>query len=179
MFRPVNRLFTMTQCFKLLALERPRITGTTQAQVDERLAAWKAGALKTAYRKKAREAHPDVNSASDADQQFKNVQAAYEQVLEDLKVNLPRKEVQCPAGHARIPLTAKFCHECGHQYGVELLEQHLLRRGLTKTTIAKLKQDGTYARLQKLRQPQRATEIDVLFHRQRLGLFGPYSGWGG
>lgn len=181
MFRPVNRRFTMTQCFQILALDKPRLRGKTQAEIDQALVDWKEDALKKAWRAKVREVHPDHNKAEDAEQQFKDVQDAYEQIREDLKAGRLRKPVTaCPAGHQRIPEGAKYCHECGYCYVMPALEQRLRNVGLTPVTIAALKADGTYRRLEAMSPNSRALqdEIKILFHRQRLGLFGKYSGWG-
>ena len=41
--------------------------------------------IKKAYRSKARQYHPDVNKASDAEAQFKEVSEAYEVLIDDDK----------------------------------------------------------------------------------------------
>ena len=44
-----------------------------------------AAAIKSAYRKKASEFHPDKNTAADAPQQFREVQQAYDVLAEPAK----------------------------------------------------------------------------------------------
>lgn len=166
----------MRQCFVILGIEAPKIKGKTQADVDAALV----------WRVRVREVHPDHGGDSDS---FKDVQDAYVQVVEDLKIRLrkpkadppPSTDTHCPSGHQRIPPTAKFCHECGHSYNRDGLELRLLNRGLTRHTLDILKADGTLARLRTL-QPfsqDLETEIELLFHRQRLGLIGPHAKWRG
>jgi hypothetical protein len=171
----------MTQCFQILGLDKPRVRGKTQDEIDQALADWKDDVLKKAWRKRAGETHPDRNPTDEAAQQFKDVQDAYEQVRKDLKAGRLKKPVTgCPSGHPRLPATAKYCHECGHCYVTPALEQRLRNVGLTPSTIAALRADGTYQRLEAMSpaSPALQDEIKILFHRQRLGLFGKYSGWG-
>ena len=44
--------------------------------------------IKSAFRQKARQLHPDVNKAPDAEEKFKELGKAYETLMDDNKSNL-------------------------------------------------------------------------------------------
>jgi len=189
------RRFTFSQCFEILGLDRPKISGKSQGEVNQKLAEWKDTELKSAYRAKAKETHPDISAASDeeAEQAFKDVRDAYDQLRVDLKIHLrppkPKERTpeddpatKCPGcGSDRIPAKAKFCHECGHPYGMDALEHRLLQRGITAQTLWFIKTNGDYARMKAMSplSDTLKTEIELLWQRQRLGLIGTHSPWGG
>lgn len=181
----------MKEAFRQLDLAIPKIKGADQAEVNRKLAEWKNTVLKSAYRTKVKEVHPDQNSEDpEADAKFKDVREAFEQIRDDLKINLKRPPppkplpnvtaTVCPAcATERIPENANFCYDCGTDYNMEALERRLRNRGLTDKTIKTIKVDGTYQRLSKL-PPVGGTlndEITLLVQRQRLGLYGDFSGW--
>lgn len=189
MARKPKRRFSMRQCFVIIGIESPKIKGKTQAEVDAALLEWKEGELKRVWRARVRECHPDHGGDATV---FNDVQEAYDQISKDLKIRLrkPKKpapdpptstDSHCPSGHQRFPPNAKFCHECGHSYNRDGLELRLLNRGLTRHTMDILKADGTLARLRTLPPFSKdlENEIEILFHRQRLGLIGPNARWQG
>ena len=169
-------------------MDKPKIKGKTQDEVDDFLDTWKSGPVKKAYRSQCRLTHPD-RCGDESEQAFKDVQDAYDQIVEDLKVKLKRKPTPpptnnataCPNGHARIPEAAKFCHECGHDYLMHPLEKRLRRRGITQTTLDHIKTDGTFNRLLSIDPFSKAleNEVELLFQRQRLGLISPHAKWRG
>jgi len=169
----------------LLGVSRPEIKGKTQAEVDEKLQAWKEESLRPAYKAKLHETHPDKHPNDPmASTKFQMVKAAYEK-LKVLKINAPRKPrppvTHCPHGHDRIPTTAKYCHECGYCFSMDALEQRLRRRGILPASVAQIRAEGTYDKLLGMNpmDAQLDQEIEVLWQRQRLGLFGRHSGWRG
>ena len=168
-----------TECLALLGLEKPKFTGKTQDEVDSKLEAWKTDTLKSAFKLKAHEVHPDKNPDDPtAGARFLEVKEAFEQ-LQGLEVNLKRPEKKCPLGHERAPAMAKFCHECGYSFFEDPLVHRLRKAGLHDTIITELQNSGKMAELRKLNpfSSELETEILLLRHRQRLGLFGPHSGW--
>jgi len=160
---------TTEKAFEVLQVERPRLTGKTQADVDGLLAEWKQAELKQTYRKRCRETHPDTGG-TEAD--FKNVQAAYE-VLLGLRVRLRLPDDRCPSGHERIPPTAKYCHECGAYYGGDPLIDRLVRSSLTPMTIEYLRRTGRLAamRAKSPLDPTLVKDIELAQLGQRLGVF--------
>jgi hypothetical protein len=178
----------MREAFKVLGLEIPKIKGSDQAEVNRKLKVWKNTELKAAYRAKAKEEHPDTNGEDpDAGERFKAVRAAFEQIRDDLRINLrkppppppPKSEAtSCPTcSTKRIPDDANFCYNCGAPYNMDALERRLLDRGITKATVEWAKRGGLYTQMQALppMSPQLRDEIELLFHKQRLGLIGKYS----
>ncbi|MDB4278226.1 DnaJ domain-containing protein [Deltaproteobacteria bacterium] len=191
MRRKPQRRFGMRQAFKHLDLDIPKLKGTTQAEVNKLLLVWKNTILKTAYRTKVKEVHPDQNAEDpDAAVKFKDVREAFEQIRDDLKINLKHptppppepntKATKCGScGKDRVPEKANFCYDCGTDYNMEALERRLRGLGLKDEAIKTIKRDGTYARLS-LMPPLGKTlkdEINLLAMRQKLGLYGKYSGW--
>jgi hypothetical protein len=170
---------TTSECLTLLGLEKPKLAGKTQDEVDTKLTAWKADILKPAFKAKAHEVHPDKNpDDSEAGAKFLAVKEAFEQ-LQNLTVTLKRPENKCPSGHPREPVTAKFCHECGYSYVEDALVHRLRAAGIHDTIITEMQNTGKLAELRKMDpfSPELSTEILMLQQRQRLGLFGRYSGW--
>lgn len=168
-----------TECLSLLGLEKPKLSGKTQDEVDTKLATWKADVLKPAYKSKAHEVHPDKNpDDKEAGAKFLAVKEAFEQ-LQDLTVTLKRPENKCPDGHERVPATAKYCHECGFAYVEDALVQRLRAAGIHDTIITDMRHTGKLTELRKLHPLSRELETEILMiqQRQRLGLFGRYSGW--
>ena len=78
-----------------------------------------------------------------------------------------------------MPEQAKFCHDCGTSYLMDALERRLRGQGVTDRTIQQIKFNGTYDRLNLLPpvSPELQQEIELLLQRQRLGLYGQFSGW--
>lgn len=168
------------ECLTILGAVRPKLSGKSQAEVDAKLEEWKSGPLRDAYKAAVHRTHPDKNpDVPDAAAQFAAVVEAYEQ-LQTLKVNLKKPEKSCPSGHERLPATAKYCHECGYCYEEDALTSLLKSNGITERTISLLRDNGEFDRLKGMSPFSEAlhTEIALLKQRQRLGLFGRYSGWG-
>lgn len=190
-----QRRFTFAQCFEILCLDRPKISGKTQQEVNRKLLIWKDTVLKSAYRAKAKETHPDHQADGDtaaAEERFKDVRDAYDQLRVDLKIQLRKPKPPPPETHSeateclkcgkpRTPEGANYCYDCGNAYNVEGLEARLLARGISAQTVAHAKMDGTYDRMKKMGafSDELHQEIELLFHRERLGLVGRYSGWRG
>lgn len=168
-----------SECLALLGLEKPKLSGKTQDEVDAKLTSWKADVLKPAYKAKAHEVHPDKHPDDpEAGAKFLAVKESFEQ-LQELQVTLKRPENKCPSGHRREPLTAKFCHECGYSFMEDALVSRLRAAGIHDTIITEMQNTGRLAELRKLNPMSRELETEILMiqQRQRLGLFGRYSGW--
>lgn len=171
---------------RVLGLDMPKLSGKSQAEVDAKLTEWKEGTLKKAWHLAAQKHHPDRNVGDPtAADRFKEAQESYEHLL-TLQTRLkPPKEARplnpsgCPAGHTRIPSTAKYCHECGYSYGTDPVVELLRKAGITERNIVILCTNGEMARLQKLRpgSAELDTQVRLLQQRQRLGLIGQHAGW--
>jgi len=171
---------TTAECLTLLGLDKPRVVGKSQEEVDAKLIEWKQGALKKAYKQKSRETHPDLHPDDvDAGDKFKAVTEAYAQ-LEDLKVNLKMPINRCPTGHERVPSEAKFCHECGHCFIEDPLVARLKHGGVVDSSITYLKESGELKTMQAMNpwSSELHNRIQLVLQRQRLGLLGRHSPWG-
>jgi len=169
-----------SECLILLGLEKPKLSGKSQEEVNSKLEAWKADTLKPAYKNKVHETHPDKNPEDkEAGAKFLAVREAFEQ-LQSLQVVLKRPDNKCPLGHDRQPLTAKFCHECGYCYEEDALVRRLRAAGIHDLLLSEIRNNGKLDELRKLNPLSRELENEILLlqQRQRLGLFGPLSGWG-
>ena len=93
---------TVAEALAVLGLERPSIKAASDADAEERLAAWKAGPLRRAWAAAAKVAHPD-RGGSDAD--MARVNAARD-CLDALKVQLQRPRRAPDPVHATGGLTA-------------------------------------------------------------------------
>lgn len=86
---------------RFLGVEPPRIPReASQATLDEILEGWKGTELKKAYRKRARETHPDTGGDED---EFKRVESAYREICEYAKLAAPRKRAEEPRIRSASP----------------------------------------------------------------------------
>lgn len=163
-----GRRFKISQCFEILGLSKPKIKGADQLEVDTRLQEWKDSVLKSHFRKKAQEVHPDKNPEDpEAGQKFKDLKDAYEQVKEDLKIRLNKPNNICPGcSTLRTPKEASYCWHCGYCYNIDPIESRLRSAGLTQETINACRWDGTLERLKLL--PPYSHELDLQIQILRL-----------
>lgn len=168
---------TSAQAATILGITVPRFSGKSQADVEAQLAVWKEGPLKKAWRAAASLYHPDKNPGdSDAETKFKEAGEAHDFLL-GLQVRLRASVRECPRGHIRTPVSAKFCHECGYAYDGDPLVETLRRAGILDRNITILKESGELDKIRKAGSESLAMHVQLLQQRQRLGLFGQHAGW--
>ncbi len=161
---PVDR--SMADCLVILGVEKPKLSGKTQAEVDAKLDEWKAGPLKEAYKLQAHQTHPDKNPDDpEAGAKFTALVEAFEQ-LQKFRVRLKKPEKVCPSGHERQPETAKYCHECGYCFEEEPVVAMLRGHGLTDQTISTLREGGGLDRIKGM--SPFSTEFHNEIHRLKL-----------
>lgn len=136
------------EALRWLELSPPKIKGSTQSEVDEKLAEWKRDDLKQQYRKMLHKHHPDHNPGDeDANQRVQVVRKAYEKLLK-LKVNLKKPVTACPCCHVkREPADANYCHKCGRRYQHDTFDLILMDCGMGAGHIDLLRQKETYQNL--------------------------------
>lgn len=160
----------MDKCFKILDLEKPKIRGIDQLEVDTRLQEWKDSILKTAFRKKAAQVHPDKNPEFEgAALQFQEAKDAYEHIRKELKIQLRKTHRACTVCKTpRTPKTANFCHHCGFCYVEDPFEAKLRELGVFQHVIDRCRQDGSLTTLKNLPPTSVAfaVQISVLKMRQ-------------
>jgi hypothetical protein len=168
---------TKSSAAAILGVTVPHFSGKSQADVEAMLAEWKDGDLKKAWRAAAVAHHPDTNPGdATAAARFKEATEAYE-FLRGLQVRLREPTRTCPQGHARIPATAKFCHECGYGYDSDPLVEALRRAGIIERNITWLRQSGELDRIRAMGAQALPAQIRLIQQRQRLGLVGQHTGW--
>jgi len=172
---------TPVQAAATLGISIPRFSGASQESVDALLVEWKDGPLKNKRQAMALATHPDTKDDEAADEdataKFNEAKEAHECLL-NLRVRLcPPPAKACPLGHERIPEKAKFCHECGHEYDADPLIDSLRRAGILPRNIDHLRATGELDELRRLGAANLQSRIQILQQRQRLGLFGPHTGW--
>lgn len=143
---------TTNESLIILGVTRPRFTAKSQEDADKKIEAWKQGALKQAWRRAIKHMHPDRGGSG---AEFKAAKAAYDQ-LRSLRANfLP-------------PRTPE-----------QTVIERLLRDGVVEKMISSMRDSGELAMLvdMELTSDAFTERIHILLQRQRLGLFGPYSGW--
>lgn len=75
--------------------------------------------VRRAFYRKARELHPDVNAAADAEERFKHLLSFYQKAVENRRRRGPRRQRARPASVRRAPSPppARFhCPACGERY---------------------------------------------------------------
>lgn len=139
-----------SDCLTILGLDKPRFSGKSQEEVDAKVAVWKAEVLKPAYHAKAHEVHPDKHGDDPVyHEKLRLVREAYQQ-LQKLEVRLKKPENRCPDGHERIPVGAKYCHECGYCYVEDPLVSRLKAAGILPHTIEHIRANGEFDRMKSL-----------------------------
>ncbi len=138
-----------SESLALLGLTPPRVSGKTQAEVDEKLDRWKEGPLKKAWHEAAKRCHPDSGGTPEG---FARVKEAHDHLL-GLRANLLTPE--------------------------DRLVQHLRKNGVVAGMIEHLRETGDFDSLLILdpKSEEFQERLNLLRQRQRLGLFGPHSGW--
>jgi len=121
-----QRSFTVRQALEFLDIDLPKIKQEmTQKDVDQLVADWKDNELKTRYRERVREEHPDRHDNSEeSNQKAMDLRIAYDKVRHHLKMRKPPPKpsevTRCSRCRAiRIPKNAIHCHECGSLYRIE------------------------------------------------------------
>ena len=143
---------TTNESLIILELTLPRFRARSQEDADKKIEAWKQGALKQAWRRVVQQRHPDKGGS---DAEFAQAKSAYDH-LQSLRANfLP-------------PQTRE-----------QEVVEYLLRGGVVEKMISSMRDSGELAILTGMDMTSNAfTErYHILLQRQRLGLFGPYSGW--
>lgn len=143
---------TTNESLIILGLTLPRFRAKSQEDADKKIEGWKQGALKQAWREIAKRNHPDTGGS---DATFARSKAAYDH-LQSLRANfLP-------------PQTPE-----------QAVVRCLLQAGIVEKMISTMRESGELTIVVEMGMASDAfTErVHILLQRQRLGLFGPYSGW--
>lgn len=121
-----QRTFTVREALEFLDITPPKIKqGMTQRDVDKLVSDWKENELKSRYRERLLEEHPDRHDNSEeSNQMAMDLRAAYDKVRFHLKMRKPPPKptevTRCPRCSAlRKPKDAFHCHECGALYKQE------------------------------------------------------------
>jgi len=125
-----QRTFTVRQAIEFLDIDLPKIKpGMSQRDVDKLANDWKEHELKTRYRERVREEHPDLHDNSpESNQMVMDLRSAYDKIRFHLKMRKPPPKApkpsevtHCPRCSAlRKPKDAFHCHECGAPYKQEI-----------------------------------------------------------
>ena len=134
------------EAMAFLGVQPPRVPKEApQATLDELLEEWKATVLKKAYRKRARETHPDTGGD---EEEFKRVESAYREICQYAKLAPPRPK---PSSDFRFHTSNPF-FTGGVRFRPETPNTRVHPSGFTRTGSHDHFADRVKAKAEKTRQ---------------------------